>query len=323
MNGPIKMYQTRRFVRHDIPVELPKCMYTLKNIHSRNGMVDGAVDHVLAKNKKLDIFDQVKQFLKNNHKIPGMAELEAKQEEILQQLAELKKQILSIKSDLKIAAVSTTKPSTNFTSSTCPKITINNLPDIVINANPSNPPYSLQIIQKLLQDTLALTFSTYLHSTVSSLSEEAKKLDSTIVNFAPKSNVLKLNIRLIWKTIDSNTELLVSHIPILGEVNMLRYLSRAVKSSLNYDSESDCIEIDSLLDICYLLVRARTKTERAGLLQTINKSLGKAQWLVGRSQASIADVAAYSAIRQATSNNEISANLGKWFQRCETVLLGC
>lgn len=64
MNGPIKMYQTRRFVRHDIPVELPKCMYALKNIHSRNGMVDGAVDHVSTENKKLDIFDQVKQFLK-------------------------------------------------------------------------------------------------------------------------------------------------------------------------------------------------------------------------------------------------------------------
>lgn len=103
---------------------------------------------------------------------------------------------------------------------------------------------------------------------------------------------------------------------------MLRYLARAVKSPLNYHSESDCIDIDSLLDICYLLVRAKTKTERTALLQAINKSLGKAQWLVGRSQASVADVAAYSAIRQATSSNEISANLSKWFQRCESVLLG-
>lgn len=118
-------------------------------------------------------------------------------------------------------------------------------------------------------------------------------------------------------------ELLVSHIPILGEVNMLRYLARAIKSSLNYDSESDCIEIDSLLDICYLLVRTKTKSERTALLQTINKSLGKAQWLVGRGQASIADIATYSAIRQTNTSSEISANLGKWFQRCETVLLSC
>ncbi|KAJ8928262.1 hypothetical protein NQ314_019213 [Rhamnusium bicolor] len=119
--------------------------------------------------------------------------------------------------------------------------------------------------------------------------------------------------------VGANTELLVSHVPILGEVNLLRYLARAIKSPLNYDSDSDCIEIDSLLDICYLIVRARTKTERASLLQSLNKSLGKAQWLVGRSQASIADVAAYSAIKQASNMNEISANLGKWFHRCETV----
>lgn len=65
MNGPIKMYRTRQIVNHDFVVELPKCMYTLKNIHSiKNGMVDDSADHVSLQNKKLDIFEQVKQFLK-------------------------------------------------------------------------------------------------------------------------------------------------------------------------------------------------------------------------------------------------------------------
>lgn len=41
--------------------------------------------------------------MQNNQQIPGMAELEAKQEDILKQLAELKKQVLSIKSNLKIS----------------------------------------------------------------------------------------------------------------------------------------------------------------------------------------------------------------------------
>lgn len=41
----------------------------------------------------------------NNQQIPGMAELQARQEKILQQLAELKDQMMSIKSDLKITAV--------------------------------------------------------------------------------------------------------------------------------------------------------------------------------------------------------------------------
>lgn len=65
MNGPIKMYRTKQIVRHDAFVELPSCMYKLKNIHFRkNGMVDGSSDHVLPTKKKLDIIDQVKQFLK-------------------------------------------------------------------------------------------------------------------------------------------------------------------------------------------------------------------------------------------------------------------
>lgn len=65
MNGPIKMYRTKQIVRHDIQVKLPSCMYRLKNIHSRrNGMADGSSDHVSPHSKKLDIIDQVKQFLK-------------------------------------------------------------------------------------------------------------------------------------------------------------------------------------------------------------------------------------------------------------------
>lgn len=59
------MYRTRQIVRHDIQVKLPTCMYKLKNIQSgRKAMVDSSSDHVSPPNKKLDIIDQVKQFLK-------------------------------------------------------------------------------------------------------------------------------------------------------------------------------------------------------------------------------------------------------------------
>lgn len=65
MDGPIKMYRTKQIVRHDALVKLPTCMYKLKNIHlEKNGMVDGSSDHVSPTKKKLDIIDQVKQFLK-------------------------------------------------------------------------------------------------------------------------------------------------------------------------------------------------------------------------------------------------------------------
>lgn len=66
MNGPLKMYQTKQIVKHDLVVELPKCMYKLKNIHEsrNNSMVDGISDHVSHPKKNLNILDQVKKFLK-------------------------------------------------------------------------------------------------------------------------------------------------------------------------------------------------------------------------------------------------------------------
>ncbi|KAG5899113.1 hypothetical protein JTB14_021616 [Gonioctena quinquepunctata] len=119
--------------------------------------------------------------------------------------------------------------------------------------------------------------------------------------------------------VGTNLELLVNPTPILGEVNLLRYLVR-VTNALNYESDQDSYEIDSLLDIAYLIVRSKTKTERVAQLQSLNKSLGKLQWLAGRNGASIADIAAYSAIKQASNPNEMTQNMGKWFQRCETVV---
>lgn len=57
------MYTLKPVVVHDFAVEIPKCMYRLSNIHSPR-KVDGSEEHVSSPAKKLDIFDQVKQFLK-------------------------------------------------------------------------------------------------------------------------------------------------------------------------------------------------------------------------------------------------------------------
>lgn len=114
-------------------------------------------------------------------------------------------------------------------------------------------------------------------------------------------------------------EFLITFVPILGEVNLLRYFSFAFPSILSYVQEADSVEIDSILDLCYQIVSAKTKTAKTTLFQILNKSLGKSQWFLGRNYFSVADIAAYSAIKQVSSSSELSANLGKWFQRCATV----
>ncbi|RZC39907.1 aminoacyl tRNA synthase complex-interacting multifunctional protein 2 [Asbolus verrucosus] len=309
MNGPLKMYRTKQVVRHDFKVELPDCMYKLKNIHaSRNGMVEQrTTDHISSPTKKLDIFDQ------NNQNIVEMAALEVRQEQILQQLADLKKQMDSIRNNLNIAQsgpVPTTiiKPSLGQPPQ--------NLPDIIINASPTHPPYSLELIQKLWKNYVFLSVKSYIHSSLSALNNDAAQLTNILENFTPEAGVPKVNVRLIWKDVEANIELILSHTPIQGEVNILRYLSRMSSNNLNYETYPNLHEIDALLDVSYGIVKARTKTERASLLQTLNKSLGKCQWLAGRNEISVADLAAYSAIKQVTASSEVNVNLGKWLQRC-------
>lgn len=65
MNGPVRMYRQKPIVRRDISVTLPECMYKLQNIHAaRNNTVVQQYEHVPPSDKKLDIIEQVKQFLK-------------------------------------------------------------------------------------------------------------------------------------------------------------------------------------------------------------------------------------------------------------------
>lgn len=92
-----------------------------------------------------------------------------------------------------------------------------------------------------------------------------------------------------------------------------------IPSTLSYNQAADSVDIDSVLDLCHQIVNAKTKKEKTTLLQSLNKYLGKSQWLLGRNKPSIADIAAFSAIKQVSSSDDLSANLLKWFQRCTSV----
>lgn len=74
MNGPVKMYQTTQIIRHDLPVNVPNCMYQMKNILSGSKINFVGGEHVSlssssstsvsTSNKTLDISEQVNNFLK-------------------------------------------------------------------------------------------------------------------------------------------------------------------------------------------------------------------------------------------------------------------
>ncbi|XP_060530031.1 aminoacyl tRNA synthase complex-interacting multifunctional protein 2 isoform X2 [Cylas formicarius] len=313
MNGPLRMYNLPQIIQDDFPVQLPKCMYTLKNVHSPRDQADGLVDHVSSLDNKLDISDKKIQVNAE------MADLESRQNNILHQLAELKKEIESLTSNVRNQQ-NAPRANNSFVPQEEP-IVISNFPQsVVIYANPMSPPFSLVSIQRLLQDNLPLAVTSYLHSSVGVLPQEARLLADTLTSFKPKLGVPVIDVRLIWKEINSNASIIIAHNPILGEVNILRFLSRLSNSKLNYDCDPNSYEIDSLLDECYLLLELKRKTDRSSVLQSFKKSLGKAQWLAGRSELSVADIAAFSAIKQCNVSGDLSGNLSKWYERCQLLL---
>ncbi|GJQ71668.1 hypothetical protein Trydic_g11364 [Trypoxylus dichotomus] len=259
MDGPLKMYLTKPAVRHDLPVELPNCMYKMKNIHTvRNGAVITDTGHVSTTKENLDTFDQVIQFLKKSQTMPEMAALVARQEQILLQLADLKRQMLSLKENLKSGSSGQKISVTNIIAT---KFDSN---DIVINVSPLHPPYFLEVLQKLWNQHIYLNIESYLHSTITELPKETKAFVNKLQTPLPKCGDLpQLTVRIIWKEVGPHAELVVSKVPILGEVNILRYLAR-VTSSMNYES-SKPFELDSILDTCYTLIQAKTKTDRTPL----------------------------------------------------------
>lgn len=74
------------------------------------------------------------------------------------------------------------------------------MPNVVIIASPTHPPYSLLIIQKLWSKFVRLNITTHTHSTVSSLPEKAAALAESLENYKTDNACqASVDVRLIWK----------------------------------------------------------------------------------------------------------------------------
>jgi len=248
------MYHTKPIISSDIHIEYPTSMYKMKPISTDNS----------TEIHKINLNFEVLADSRDS----GMDELEVRQEVILRHLKELKERLMSMHKELKVCS----KPSQPTQAATATKtpqksIDVTNLSDIVINANPNNVPFSLAILKKLWANRLSLTFQFYTHSTVSSLPQPAKDFQQIFVTHQPTSTT-NLNISLIWKNIDAIEMINGSSSPVIGESNILRYLSRIGPHELNYESNgANCNEIDGQLDLSELLISAPTAKDRQVILK--------------------------------------------------------
>jgi len=301
------MYHIKPIISSDIQIEYPTSMYKIKPIstdhlkenHNINLNVNGS-----------ELADQSKG------RDDGMEELEARQENILKHLKELKERLMSMHKELKTCSKpAQSKAQQPEQTRTAQKpIDTANLRDIVINANPKSVPFSLVILKKLWTDRLSINVQFYTHSTVASLPESASNFQNICTAHQPTS-ATNLNISLIWKNVD-HIEMINGALPIVGESNILRYLARIGPNEFNYESNgSNSNEIDSQLDLSELLIAASTAKDRQVFLKNLNAMLGKNEYFAG-TEPRINDACLGSAVLQSVqADRELPPALLKWSRK--------
>ncbi|KAJ0058008.1 hypothetical protein NL108_007204, partial [Boleophthalmus pectinirostris] len=184
------MYQVKPVCGGHIEVDLPTCMYKLPNIHTQDGN---------SSNGELD---------------PAVKALEARQDEIMRKLYELKaaveglaKTVTTPDADLDLtvsSSLSSQSPTdTTFQSPADLELLLGKdlgaLRDIVINANPAEPPLTLFVLHGLLCQRYRVLSSVHVHSSVSSVPPQLLSCLGPRHADSYARQLFQLGFTLIWK----------------------------------------------------------------------------------------------------------------------------
>ncbi|XP_058054198.1 probable aminoacyl tRNA synthase complex-interacting multifunctional protein 2 [Anopheles bellator] len=323
------MYHLKPVQNRNDVCDVPTCMYSLKPVctfsFDRGTVGDGKHKQSPASVDPLSAeIDNLLKKVENDE----LSMLADRQQRVLVQLADLKKELLSMRTELKLNN-NTSSPSSATTSSaklTAEPINLIYLQDFVVNASPEYIPHSLLALKNLWKDRLNLQVECFTHSTVPKLSDEAVSFQQAITNNSTTvANLPNIKVTLIWKNVGTYTEMITSptaYVPICGEVNILRYLSRCGPNEFNYELQENVVEVDSILDACYLMINKQDMKQRQQILRTLGAKLGKTVGFGGGEVVSLCDIAFTSAIKQVkhTLTKDINPNMAKCIARVTTVV---
>lgn len=289
------MYELKPIVSLPGTLHRRKTMYEMRNIHEERS----TGNHTEAE-------DEIAPDITEQNPLPEYSALEARQEKILAQLAELKQQVLTLSNFLK-----QTKP----VAAACDKVPKKQDPvnvNLIINVNPKRPPYSVRALQRVWKDS-EINVQTYIHSSVS----EGGPVPCQMVKDGSRNNVI--NLSLIWKDVkDLEVQSGLRGYHITGETNFLRYLTRLITthSYENSTSIDELNKIDLVLDLCHSLYYEESSKRKYEIVSSIADKLD-INWSNGRSP-DIADIATWCTVKQVFSE-QCPPKLKKWFETCENL----
>ncbi|XP_051172893.1 aminoacyl tRNA synthase complex-interacting multifunctional protein 2 isoform X2 [Leptopilina boulardi] len=296
MSGPVAMYTLKPIMPIVNLSKQNKVMYEMNNIHEIQQKI------IVDEKENETIVTEIK----DQENSAELKILEQRQEKILSQLAEIKQQVAIFRDVLKQS-----NAEIKTTTSTVPVIYNPVTIDIILNANPKKPPFSILALSKIWKDS-SFQIQTHVHS---SIIENVPEFLLT----KNEENIQKncINLRLIWRDVpDLTLKCGLTTSSIEGEGNFLRYLSRLVKNHSYENSDPiEATKIDSILDFCHYSLSQSTKDVQSTILR-LNDYLTKGPWLLNKIQPTIIDVAVWSLCKR-LNLKLTSPTLAKWFQQCE------
>lgn len=253
------MYHMKKIIDHDKEIFLPNCMYSVKY--------------------RTDLFQEDYSDSDIGISAQGsnkMTELEQRQEQLLKKLDTLYDRIKTISTYCKVDNIQETKTSKPDKCLPAPE-------EVVLVLSPDNWPWYLNLI---LKKPIDLNISWHIHSSVPN--DKVAKIKNYVKNLQETKSNSTINLRLIFKCVSADTELKIStlDVPIVGNVNILRYLSYVYPSVIPYNTNDH--QVEALLDICHLLERASDKNKEA----LVKKLFANEKNWINGSEFSIVDVAA-------------------------------
>ncbi|XP_029014884.1 aminoacyl tRNA synthase complex-interacting multifunctional protein 2 isoform X2 [Betta splendens] len=259
--------------------------------------------------------------------------LEVRQDEIMRKLYELKAAVeglaktvttpdadldLTVSSSLSSQACSSTlfKGATDL--DTLLGKDLGALRDIVINANPAQPPLTLLVLHSLLCQRYRVLSTVHVHSSVTSVPPQLLSCLGPRHADSYARHMFQLGFTLIWKDVPKlQMKFSVQNMcPIEGEANVARFLFKLLAP---YPSDPALATlVDSWVDTAFFQLADCSAKERAVVLRALNSTLGRSPWLVG-SEFSLADIACWCCVLQSGAAPSAPSNVQRWLMACENL----
>lgn len=298
------MYHVKPIYDEITAVELPRCMYSVASVYGESRVTNITNGEVLHDNAG-DL----------------VADLERRQEQLLERLNNLRKLVGNIKGEEPTEQPRACGPvsAASAERSAMPLAVQegSSLLDVVVSASPDSPPWSLWPLRCLLSRHGRVLFGCHTHSSVASVPQHLATVgcENGLSSADPRTSY-DVALTLVWKQVDGDCEVMVSPLlqaAIVGEVNFIRYVGRLLNPSYEALDAGSATEVDHWLSQAHHGILHGKNKEQQAVLKALNTQLGKTPYVQG-SKPGLADIALWSALLQTRLASGAPSNVKKWLK---------